>query len=87
MQSAVIDRFEGDVAVLLLGKMREQLDVPRSLLPPEAREGVWLRVEIEDGIIVRAVIDDDMTAAVQARIQEKLARLRRGEHLDRDADG
>jgi hypothetical protein len=48
MQSAVIDRFEGDMAVLLLGEIREHLDVPRSLLPSGAREGSWLRAEIAD---------------------------------------
>lgn len=41
---AVIDRFEGDYAVLLVGDAEEKRDVPRNQLPPGAKEGSWLIV-------------------------------------------
>jgi hypothetical protein len=78
---AVIDRFEDDLAVLLVGEEEEQLVVPRTSLPTEAKEGVWLEVEVEDDRLVSAVVDLDETTAAKERIAEKLARLRRGEHL------
>lgn len=84
MEQAVIDRFEGEVAVLLVGEGRQPLDVPRAQLPRQAGPGQWLRVEIADGQVARAELDPEATEAAQRRIQEKLGRLRRGEHLRND---
>jgi hypothetical protein len=81
MEQAVLDRFEGEIAVLLIGTAQRPLDVPRSQLPPEAHEGQWLRLELSDGQLVRVEIDLEATEAARARIQEKLERLRRGDHL------
>ena len=78
---AVIDRFENDSAVLLVGEEEEKLVVPRKSLPDGAKEGVWLQVEVEDDRLLSAVVDLDETAAAKKRIAEKLERLRRGEHL------
>jgi hypothetical protein len=36
-------------------------------------------VEIENGQVVRAVVDEEETARAKERIAEKLARLRRGD--------
>jgi hypothetical protein len=80
-EKAVIDRFEDDWAVLLVGKDERRVNVPRKQLPRGAREGHWLKVEFEDDGSVSAVIDHEETARTRERIQEKLARLRRGEHL------
>ena len=41
---AVIDRFEGDHAVVLFGDDELKVDIPRQLLPPGAKEGSWLKV-------------------------------------------
>jgi Protein of unknown function (DUF3006) len=79
---AVIDRFEGNLAVLLLNEGQEQLIVPRKSLPRGVKEGHWLQVEIENGEVRNAVIDQEETAKAKQRIAEKLARLRRGEHLE-----
>ncbi|GAB4213885.1 MAG: hypothetical protein OHK0022_51610 [Roseiflexaceae bacterium] len=81
MEQAVIDRFEGGVAVLLVGEAQQPLDVPRSELPPRAKAGQWLRVEVAGGRLLRAELDPEATEAARQRIQEKLARLRRGDHL------
>ncbi len=80
IQKAVIDRFEGDWAVLLVGDRKKKLAVPRTRLPRGTREGQWLKVELDDeGKYQRAVIDDEETARPKKRIMEKLDRLRRGE--------
>lgn len=44
---AVVDRFEGDLAVLLVGEDETELVVPRSELPAGAAEGTWLRLGLE----------------------------------------
>ena len=80
-QKAVVDRFEEDQAVLLLGDQEDQLVVARAQLPPGTREGHWLRVELLEGGLVRAEIDEAETGRMKARIATKLDRLRRGEHL------
>lgn len=84
MEQAVIDRFEGNVAVLLVGNARQPLDVPRAQLPEHSDPGQWLQVEIADGRLVRAELDLQATEAAQRRIHEKLERLRRGDHLLED---
>jgi len=37
-------------------------------------------VDIEDGKVLSAIIDEEETARAKQRIAEKLERLRRGEH-------
>jgi hypothetical protein len=77
---AVIDRFEGDKAVLLVGEEQDALVVPRTILPKGVKEGHWLKVDVEDDRVLSAEIDEEETARAKERINEKLARLRRGEH-------
>jgi len=77
---AVVDRFEEDKAVILVGDEEEQLVVDRKQLPPGTREGHWLRVEVRDDVLIDAEIDEEETARARERIASKLARLRRGEH-------
>ncbi len=77
---AVIDRFEGDLAVLLVGDEQRKLDVSRHLLPAEAAEGDWLEIELQNGRVVRATMDRDATIKARERIMTKLERLRRGDH-------
>lgn len=79
-QKAVIDRFEEDQAVLLVGDKERKLVVPRQSLPKGAKEGHWLKVELEGNNLVSAAIDQEETAKAKQRIAEKLARLRKGEH-------
>jgi len=82
MEQAVLDRFEGDKAVLLVGDERRVLDVPRNQLPLNVQEGVWLQISIEDGKLTHAALDQESTDTARQRIAAKLERLRRGEHLD-----
>ena len=80
---AVVDRFEGEFAVLVVGEDEQRLNVPRKLLPEQSKEGSWLQVEIQNGEVISAVMDKEETANAQQRIAEKLARLRRGDHLQK----
>jgi len=47
-------------------------------------EGDYLQFEMEDRNIMKAKLDPETTQAARERIQKKLARLRRGEHLKGD---
>jgi hypothetical protein len=78
---AVIDRFEGNKAVLSVGEENKQMIVLRKSLPKGIREGVWLQVEIEGDKLISAVIDEEETARIKERIAEKLEQLRRGDQL------
>lgn len=77
----MIDRFEGDVAVVLVGENERRLEIPRKSLPRGVREGAWLQIEVEGDRLVSAMIDQAETDLARQRIQEELDRLRRGEHL------
>ena len=80
MMKAVIDRFEGEYAILILGEDERRINVLRKVLPKKAREGLWLQVEIRDGEVCDITIDDKETERARQRIAEKLERLRRGDH-------
>ncbi len=84
MKQAVVDRFEGTIAVLLIED--EPFDVPRSSLPHGTHEGDYLKVEMDDGAIISFERDQTTTEAAKKRIAEKLDRLRRGEHLTSSDD-
>ena len=83
MMKAVIDRFEGKLAILIVGDDERHMNVLRKLLPKQSREGSWLQVEIQNGEIISSVIDEEETANAKQRIAEKLAHLRQGDHLDK----
>ncbi len=76
---AVVDRFEGDKAVLLVGEEQDRLVVPRISLPAGIKEGQWLQVEVADDRVLSATLDQAETAQRMASIEEKLAKLRKGD--------
>lgn len=43
----VVDRFEGDYAVVEL-KNKEMLNIPRAILPEQAKEGDVINISIEE---------------------------------------
>ncbi len=65
---AVIDRFEGNVAVLLVGDKEEKVDFPKTLLPKGSKEGSWLKVVIE--------LDEEGTAKQTEKIEGMLDKLK-----------
>ena len=83
IESAVIDRFEEDWAVLLVGDDQRRVDVPLDALPAGVRPGQWLRVQLHGDLLICAAVDEDETDRVRRRIQAKLERLRRGEHREK----
>ena len=66
---AVIDRFEGDYAIVLFGEEEIKLDIPKTLLPEGAREGSWMNMTLE--------LDVEETKSREARIQSKLDKLKK----------
>jgi hypothetical protein len=55
--------------------------VLKKSLPAQSKEGDWLEVELMDGKIVSATLDDEETEEARARIAAKFERLKKGEHL------
>jgi hypothetical protein len=80
MMKAVIDRFEGDFAILIVGDEDQHLNVPRKLLPKKSKEGSWLQLDIVGGQPRNITLDEQETEKARQRIVEKLARLRRGDY-------
>jgi len=58
---AVIDRFEGNTAVLNVGEDERRIEAPRSSLPKGSKEGDWLQVELEGKRPVKAESDPEET--------------------------
>ncbi|SHK66213.1 Protein of unknown function [Selenomonas ruminantium] len=46
MISAYIDRYEGELAVLLLGETMKKVNFPREFLPAEVGEGDYITLDI-----------------------------------------
>ncbi len=78
---AVIDRFEGEYAILMIGDKERQINILRTLLPKEAKEGQWLSLDIVGGEPHNIIIDNHETDLAKKKITDKMAALRRGDHL------
>ncbi len=76
IKKAVIDRFEGKQAILLVDE--KPLGVLIEQLPKNSKEGDWLKIEIENGKLNKAEIDKDENEAAKKRIADKMAILRKG---------
>lgn len=68
MAFAVIDRFEGEKAVLLVGEAEKEAVFPKSELPEEAAEGDYLKIDI--------TIDHAATEAAMQEAAELLKELK-----------
>ena len=80
MQSRVVDRIECEWAVVLFQGETEPANIRLADLPRGIKEGDFVRVERQEGVVVQAEIDREAKAEAHKRIQAKLERLRRGEH-------
>ncbi len=67
--TATIDRFEGEIAVLLVGPEQTPVNVPRSELPEDADQGDVVRLE--------GTVDSEETERRRENIQEKIERLKK----------
>src|SRR5688572_8246291 len=83
IQSAVIDRYEEQFAVVFFADDPETpVNIARHHLPRrKPRDGTYLKIERRGDEIVSISVDKAATKAARKRIQEKLERFRRGEHL------
>lgn len=70
----VVDRFEGDVAVVELDD-GATADLPRWILPPDAREGSVLLLRAGAGA-VHIALDAEATRDASRAAREQLDRLR-----------
>jgi hypothetical protein len=79
--TAVVDRFEGDDAVLLIehdGEDVEDIVVPREFLPEDARvQDAVLSVGFLDGELIDVTFDPDETARRKESAQSRFDRLAR----------
>lgn len=77
--TAVVDRFEGDDAVLVLerdGESVDELAIPRSVLPADARRtDAVLRVELAEDELVDVSFDPGETERRSDRAQSRFDRL------------
>lgn len=64
---AVIDRIEGNLAVLLVGERETPLNVPLLFLPQNVKEGTWLHLEFS--------VDDQLTKDFLEKNKRLLERL------------
>ena len=64
---AVIDRFEGNKAVLLVGDDEVQVVWPKHILPSEAKEGDILHIDLH--------IDGEATATAKAEAEYLLKQI------------
>jgi len=75
---AVIDRFEGDLAVLLVEDSKQfTLPVSRAILPGGIKEGDHLQITLIDGLLAKATLDEEATKVSQSAIDQEVANLRR----------
>ena len=81
MKSAQIDRVEGAWAVIVIEGVKHPVNIPVIDLPEGIREEDYLPIEMRNGEAVAAVLDPEGKAKAKKRIQDKLNRLRRGDHL------
>lgn len=78
MVKAVIDKVEeGETAVILVEKKRLEFKTSVKELPEDAEEGMWLKVDIEDGKLVSVKIDKEETKKRKNRINKKIKKLKK----------
>jgi hypothetical protein len=73
---AVVDRIEGDQAVLEVSGGQQTLPVLLKALPAGTKEGTHLIISLQNGLLVKARVDRASAQAGQERINNKVADLR-----------
>lgn len=75
--SAVVDRSEGDQAVLEVSSNQKALLVLLKVLPAGVKEGTHLVIYLKNGLLIKARIDQKATDESQARVEGEVEDLRR----------
>ena len=89
LHTAVLECFEGEWAVVFYDDDPDTpVNIERRHFPRrKPKDGTYLKIERRGDEIISITIDKEATKAARQRIQEKLDRLRRGDHLqDPSAD-
>lgn len=63
----ILDRIEGNVAVILVGEDEGTVEIPKTLLPDGSREGDMLSVKLE--------IKDKKTRSEKERVERLIKKL------------
>lgn len=74
MLKAVIDRFEEDKAVLLIGEEETKVNFPRKYLAKTLKEGDYITLEIK--------YDEVSTKEAKAEIADLMQELKRKNNID-----
>jgi hypothetical protein len=75
-KKAVIDRFEGNLAVIVLETNDKQMIYLKNNLPIGVKEGDWLLIEIQGDEIIKINIDIQAKENAKRRITRKMEKLR-----------
>jgi hypothetical protein len=78
---ASLDRFEENDFAVVYADDGRKFDVPRGLIPNDAKEGARLKLHLQDSEVTRIVADHEDTSQLQRKIKEKLERLKHNQHL------
>jgi hypothetical protein len=78
---ASLDRFEEDYAVVYADDGRK-FDIPRELIPNNAKEGARVKIQLRDSKVIRVIIDHKDTEELERKIREKLERLKSNQHIE-----
>jgi hypothetical protein len=73
--SLCIDRFEGNVVILLDQSGQKRFDYPCAKLPSGLSEGDWLMADLQGDRITSLRADPEAMQAAKSRIEGKLERL------------
>lgn len=76
MIKGVLDRFEGEQAVILVEEDKSEFTVPRSLLPANSEKNTIFQLEKKAGSHKIIAIDDTETASAQAKSSDLMNKLR-----------
>lgn len=72
----VLDRIEGNLAVILIEARKEEVVVPMCELPAGSEEGTWFTIEMIDEEFEIVENDERTTKEKRARVKGLLDRLR-----------
>ncbi len=77
IEKAVIDRFEGLTAIVLVGDEEKMVNLPLDRLPTGAKEGDWLKLTLIGGQVTSVTPDPEETQRRRRLIEAKLEQLRK----------
>lgn len=72
----VLDRFEGERAVIIIEDWNKEIIVPRKNLPADSKENMWFHIEKEDGELKVSSIDFTTYKQEQERVRGLMEMLK-----------